>query len=904
MDTETPGSSGPELKEYTALLRRRWRLVGAGVLGGLVLATAGVLAVPSTYSSMAAVQVRPTGMAELTGERSGRVAGDVNLDTEAQIVLSDQVSGRVAETLAEATGTTPGTDDLRERVEVTVPPNSNVLEIRYTADSAENARIGADAYAEAYLARREAEVRELVGSQLDALRAEQETRYESLSELAAESAGATGAAKAGVDARAEALRAEIAELGNGISPLSALQETIVPGQVITPASTPEGPTSPIPALWLLGGAALGLLVGLLAAVARDRLDPRLRDTEETPRLSGVPVLLDLSGDGRSERAVALLGDDEGDGQRVNAAAHLIRTRLAPVGAADPESDEPAPGRIVFTAATTPGPAGTVAAVNLAAALARTGAQTLLVCVDPRTASVNELLGLTDGPGLAEALVEGEDPSGLAVRPAATPRLRVLRHGSADLDAPVQGTAMEDLLGLLRAAAEYVVVALPAVSERADAHALAGSADLLLPVVELGRTPRAALTGLIDTADRFGATVPGTLVLPRQPHAEDPTAEPEPAADTTRPAEQSAEAEEPTAEAGATAAAGPAGDAESEEAGKAEESEKTVGTKGAAANADTTKATEPAGDAAAGEPEKAEETTGIEGATGNADTTQVTRGPKTKKTRRNARTAKLTGRAKTARTVEAEENAGTAKPERAAGAKAATRSAVTTEAAEAAGTKGDTEPSATAKAAADAEMTEVAGTAEAAGTKGDTESSATAETAADAEVGETKEAAEAKGRTESSESTETVAADGSAKAVENTEAEEAEEIAEVTGVAESAEITEVTVANESAEVAKAQGDTESAETTETVAADGSATETAETTKAAGAEGNAKAATDAEAEATEIAGAKETTEAAVDTESAESSEAKQGTEGADAEGGERVAVAVGAEGEAGDSEAERR
>jgi capsular polysaccharide biosynthesis protein len=823
MDTETPGSSGPELKEYTALLRRRWRLVGAGVLGGLVLATAGVLAVPSTYSSMAAVQVRPTGMAELTGERSGRVAGDVNLDTEAQIVLSDQVSGRVAETLAEATGTTPGTDDLRERVEVTVPPNSNVLEIRYTDDSAENARIGADAYAEAYLARREAEVRELVGSQLDALRAEQETRYESLSELAAESAGATGSAKAGVDARAEALRAEIAELGNGISPLSALQETIVPGQVITPASTPEGPTSPIPALWLLGGAALGLLVGLLAAAARDRLDPRLRDTEETPRLSGVPVLLDLSGDGRSERAVALLGDDEGDGQRVNAAAHLIRTRLAPVGAADPESDEPAPGRVVFTAATTPGPAGTVAAVNLAAALARTGAQTLLVCVDPRTASVNELLGLTDGPGLAEALVEGEDPSGLAVRPAATPRLRVLRHGSPDLDAPVQGTAMEDLLGLLRAAAEYVVVALPAVSERADAHALAGSADLLLPVVELGRTPRAALTGLIDTADRFGATVPGTLVLPRQPHAEDRTAEPEPAADTTRPAEESAGAEEPTAEAGATAdakATGPAGDAESEEAGKAEESEKTAGAKGAAANADTTKATEPVGDAAAGEPEKAEETTGIEGATGNADATKATRGPKARKARRNARTAKLTGPAKTARTAEAVAPSGTTKPEEAAGPT---------------GTKGT---------------------------------------------------AEAKARTESPETTGTPGAEGNAKAAENTEAEEAEEIAEVTGAAESAEITEVTVAKESAEVAKAQGDTESAETTESVAADGSAkaTETAQTTKSAGAKGNAKAVETTESDA--------------------SADADEGTEGADAEGGEQVAVAVGAEGEAGDSEAGRR
>ncbi|RKS05596.1 subunit length determinant protein [Nocardiopsis sp. Huas11] len=538
MDTETPGSSGPELREYTALLRRRLRLVVAGALGGLVLATAAVLMVPPSYTSTAAVQVRPTGVAELTGERSGRVAGDVNLDTEAQVLVSDQVADRVADTIAESGGTAPDTGDLRERVEVTVPPNSNVLEIHYTAGSAEDARTGADAFAAAYLELREAQVRELVDSQLEALRAEQESRYESLSDLASESAGATGAAAAGADARAEALRAEIAELGNGISPLGALQETIVPGQVITPASTPEGPTSPVPALWLPAGAALGLLVGLLAAVARDRLDPRLRDTEETPRISGVPVLLDLSGGRRSAHAVGLLGDDDGDGQRVNQTAHLVRTRLAPALPADPgavgpdsedaEADgpashgsgEPAPGRIVFTAATTPGRAGAVAAVNLAAALARTGAQTLLVCADPRTAPVNGLLDLTDGPGLAEALVEGEDPAELTVRPDAAPLLRVLRHGSADLDAPVLGTAMEDLLTLLRSAAEYVVVALPSTGDRADAHALAGSADLLLPVVELGRTPRAALTGLLGTADQFGATVPGTIVLPRQPQTAD------------------------------------------------------------------------------------------------------------------------------------------------------------------------------------------------------------------------------------------------------------------------------------------------------------------------------------------------------------------------------------------------
>ncbi|MFJ9554863.1 lipopolysaccharide biosynthesis protein [Nocardiopsis sp. NPDC101807] len=548
MDSDVPGSSGPELREYTALLRRRWRPVCAGVVGGLLLATAGVLALPSVYTSATAVQVRPTGLERFTGEQSGRLAGDVNLDTEAQVLVSDQVSAVVARTLAgTGSGPAPTTAELRERVEVSVPPNSNVLEIHYSAGSPEAARAGAEAYADAYLALRRDRVDDLIDSRLEALRAEQENRYEALAEAAGD-----GAVSPQATARADALRQEITDLGNGISPLSALRETVSPGAVITPAGLPESASSPVPALWLVGGAALGLVAGLLAAVARDRLDPLLRDTEETVRVGRLPVLLDLSARSSrspSDRSPGLLGE-EGGGQRVNEFAHLVRARLA-VPAAGPDGvPEQAgtavdgPGRVILVAAGTPGRAGAATAVNLAAALARTGSETLLVCADPRTDTVGELLGLPEGPGLAEALLEGEDPGGLEVRPDAVPRLRVLRHGSPGLTAPVQGTAMTELVRLLRTNADYVVVSVAAVGERADAHALAGAADLLLPVVELGRTRRADLVGLLTLAERFGVPVPGAAVLPAQPQAGPaPVAAEGPAPSEDGPAPASSEPEE-------------------------------------------------------------------------------------------------------------------------------------------------------------------------------------------------------------------------------------------------------------------------------------------------------------------------------------------------------------------------
>ncbi|MFE0269736.1 YveK family protein [Nocardiopsis alba] len=505
MATDVPGPSGPELKEYTALLRRRRRLVVAGVLGGLVLAGAGAFAVPSTYTSVTAVQVHPTGMAEFTGERSGRLTGDVNLDSEAQVVLSDRVAGAAAEEIPGS----PSAEDVREHVDVTVPPNSNIMELHYSARSPETARTGAAALADAYLEQRGTQVRNLIDGHLETLRAEQQERYDALSETA------PGDSNAGESARADALRQEIGDLGNMIGPLGALRETVSPGQVLTPADLPASASSPIPALWIVAGAALGLLAGLLTAVVRDRLDPRLRDTEDTARIAGLPVLLDLSTPGTDpDRTPGLLTEADTDGRRADELAHLIRAR-ASVGGASVVDGVSASGQVIVVTGTTPGRSGIAAAVNLAAALARGGSDTLLVCADPRADSMNALLGLDEGPGLAEILVDGENPDDLVVRPSGLPRLRALRYGRPGVTAPFQGGAAE-LVDLLRPRAEFVVIVTASAGERADAHALAAHADLLLPVVELGRSRREVLNELITAGSRFGVAVPGSITVPRQP----------------------------------------------------------------------------------------------------------------------------------------------------------------------------------------------------------------------------------------------------------------------------------------------------------------------------------------------------------------------------------------------------
>ncbi|MFW5416272.1 chain length determinant family protein [Nocardiopsis sp. CNT-189] len=496
--------AGPELRDYADVLRRRWAAVAAGAAGGLLVAAAAVLALPSEYAAATAVQVRPTGPAELTGERSGRTGGEVNLDTEAQVVRSTEVAAAAGELI----GTAEAPDELRERVEVTVPPNSSVLEIAYRGASPEAARDGSAAFADAYLAYRADRAREEIDARLDALRGEAEERTADL-----EGSGSAGGGREA--ARREALQGGLADLDGEIGPLSALRASLTPGRVISPAVPPESAASPRPVLWLGGGAMAGLAAGLAAAFGADHRDRRLRTGRDVRRAAGAPLLLDTGPAGPLARPGGRAV------QRANEAAHALAAR--PGGGP----------RVLLVAGASADATGTAAAVDLAAALARTGSDTLLVLADPGDGSGLGPLGLDPGPGLAEALL-GADPGRLELRTAAAPGLRVLRYGDADAADLLQRGAMTGLLGRLRA--DRVVVAAAPMGERADALAMAAAADAVLPAVALGRTRAAELAEALRSLALVRAEVPGLLAAPAaperpgtapRPHA--PAAAPRPAA---------------------------------------------------------------------------------------------------------------------------------------------------------------------------------------------------------------------------------------------------------------------------------------------------------------------------------------------------------------------------------------
>ncbi|MCK2213213.1 Wzz/FepE/Etk N-terminal domain-containing protein [Actinomadura sp. ATCC 31491] len=277
---------GAELEDHLSLLRRRWLiLVGCVVVGG----TAGLALLrltPPAYTAATQVQVMPVGPQDPGNQVTARQREPLNLDTEAQVAASAVVAARAARALG---GVAPAP------AEVTVPPNSAVLSIAVTAADPRLAAAQSGAYADAYLAhRRESALAALTDQQqavlgkLKQVNAGLDAAFRQLGRLRKGSAERAIALQ-----RQSVLSRQAASLALKYDALRTV--AVTPGAIISRAAPPAAPSSPSLPLHLGTGLMAGLLTGSAAAYARDRLDTRLRRAADVERLTGLPVLADLSG---------------------------------------------------------------------------------------------------------------------------------------------------------------------------------------------------------------------------------------------------------------------------------------------------------------------------------------------------------------------------------------------------------------------------------------------------------------------------------------------------------------------------------------------------------------------------------------------------------------------------------
>jgi succinoglycan biosynthesis transport protein ExoP len=274
-------------------------------------------------------------------------------------------------------------------------------------------------------------------------------------------------------------------------------------QIITPPSVPREPTGPN--LYLIVGISLlvGLGLGITIAYAWDRLSPRLRDIEDVEVQTGLPVLA----------AIPTLRAPPGEqivvnSQRATTGAEAYGHLTARLLSLLQQHDE----RTVVITSPSAGAGKTTVTLNLAASLAATGKDIIVLSADPRETATTVRSGVLRRPGLEE-LLRGKAKLEDALHNTEIEGLRILPPGGSlkEPHAAINIRKLIEVLDQLRRATDIVLIEAPSVLGVANTAILAEQADLTLLVVDIRRGRRADVSAAVSTLSHVESRLAGCVV---------------------------------------------------------------------------------------------------------------------------------------------------------------------------------------------------------------------------------------------------------------------------------------------------------------------------------------------------------------------------------------------------------
>jgi polysaccharide biosynthesis transport protein len=495
MDTPRPVEE-IDLREYLRVLRRRkWTIFLTTVV---VTAAALAFSFRQTpiYASTAKLQVKPPVSSLL---QNVNVAALVSMDTEKALAASTSVADIAAQDLPNA--------PVLGHLSVSVPTDSQILEITYSDPDPVTAQRTAQAFADAYLAFKQQQaidtytrVRSGIFDQIGKLQARLNDARLAFNQAVPDS---TEQQKAQSDM--DLLTGQIALLRNQVGTLSVLD--LDPGTIIQPADLPTSPASPNHVLNGLLGLFVGLGLGVGLAFLRERLDDQLKGREEMEEAIGAPALAIVpSVPGWKKRDRTQIVALEGASSPLAEAYRTIRTNLAFI-ARD--------GRVKVLIVTSPsmGDGKTTTVANLAVVLAQAGKRVIAVSADLRKPRLHRFFDLENRTGITNVL-SGQAPlSDCVLRVEGLKTLRLLPSGPVPPNpAELLGSEeMQVLLGQLRDAADFVLVDSAPVLAVSDALALAPMSDGVLIVADAANTTRDALAHTREQLEQVDAHIVGGIL---------------------------------------------------------------------------------------------------------------------------------------------------------------------------------------------------------------------------------------------------------------------------------------------------------------------------------------------------------------------------------------------------------
>jgi polysaccharide biosynthesis transport protein len=257
------------------------------------------------------------------------------------------------------------------------------------------------------------------------------------------------------------------------------------------AAQPRAPVSPIMALNVIVGFMLGLMFGLLLALAVEALDNTIKSPEAAEELVGAPLLgvVPMLSQARQhlmadapDRDLAVHNDPA---SLAAEACRSIRTNMLFIAA---QKD------FAVFSVTSPGPQDgkTTVAINLAVTMAQAGGKVLLIDADMRKPRVHKSFGMKAEKGISSVLA-GDVPLESAICKSQVPNLDVLPCGPMPPN-PAELLHTEQFKRILvqcRGLYDRVVLDSPPIGPVTDPAIIGGLTDGVVLVLRSGHTSREA-----------------------------------------------------------------------------------------------------------------------------------------------------------------------------------------------------------------------------------------------------------------------------------------------------------------------------------------------------------------------------------------------------------------------------
>ncbi|HVT76877.1 MAG TPA: polysaccharide biosynthesis tyrosine autokinase [Acidimicrobiales bacterium] len=502
--------SNPESNVFDYLRivwRRRLLVAAAAVVAAAISLFLSARATP-IYSSTSRVLFAAQDTSVF--QSGGYVAPDpAQIATQEQVMTSPVVSGAVAKKLGAAAASV--TD-----VQAHGVGQTRVLEVTVHATSPTVAARAATAYAETYQQqKRDEAIRQSVqiSTELSQKTAEAQQKVQ---DLEAQIARATAAKASAAELEGLKIQRDAAQTSYIVYQQKADQASVDASvanggvQVLVRGVVPRAQISPKPRQSAALAIALGLLLGIVAAIGLDFLDDSVKNVEEVERivrplpiLGAIPAIVDWR-----NRHQARLVTIEDTGSTPAEAYRSFRTNVQFAGLRRE-------AHVLQVSSPVAAEGKTTTLSNLAVTLSLAGQRVTVVDCDLRRPRVHEFFGCTNELGFTSVLL-GDAPLSHALQTVRLPNggsIHLLASGPLPPNpAELLGTArVNELLAALRADNDYVLIDAPPVLPVTDAVVLSARVDGVVLVATAKVTGRRDLTKALSTFEAAQAPMLGVVV---------------------------------------------------------------------------------------------------------------------------------------------------------------------------------------------------------------------------------------------------------------------------------------------------------------------------------------------------------------------------------------------------------